>query len=282
LKIRNLFQLLGFRGRSRRYLYHVADFVIQNGTVVRYAQWLHPAESPKQITGDQVLAYREFVRPGDFCIDIGAHTGDSTLPMAIAAGPTGFTLALEPNPFVYHVLEKNARANRGIANIHTMMAAATQGECFMQFEYSDSGFCNGGRHEGISPFSHGHAFTLDVFGINLSKELRESYGDLLPRLRFVKVDAEGYDLEVVRTIQEIIREFRPHMKVEVYKKSSKAYRKELFSIFLDSRYSIYKVEREPIGRGPLLSLADVDSWKHYDILCVPDESQVEYRRSSTP
>lgn len=273
MRLMGVLQRLGFRGRSKKYLYQVNEFALGGGLVARYAQWLHPAESPKQITADQVRAYREFLGPGDFCIDIGAHTGDSTLPMAIAAGPTGFTLALEPNPFVYHVLEKNARANRGIANIQTLMAAATPAECFMQFEYSDSGFCNGGRHEGISSLAHGHAFKLQVFGIDLARELRESFGDVLPRLRFIKVDAEGYDLYVVRSIQAIIQEFRPCLKLEVFKDSSTAYRKELFSIFLDNRYGIHRIEHEPLGRGPRLSLADVDARQHYDILCVPDESE---------
>lgn len=271
MEIKNLFQLLGFRGRSRRYLYRVAEHVLQNGAVVKYAQWLHPTESSKRVTVDLILAYQEILRPGDFCIDIGAHTGDSTLPMAIAAGLTGFTLAVEPNPFVYHVLEKNARANRALAHIETMMAAATDEDGFIQFEYSDSGYCNGGRHEGISPLSHGHAYKLDVFGVNLSKELRECYSDVLARLRYIKIDTEGYDLHVVRSLQEIIREFRPYMKVEIFKKSSTTYRKQLFAFFLESHYSIHKITTEPIGRGPLLSLADVNSWNHYDILCVPGD-----------
>ena len=34
---------------------------------------------------------------------IGAHIGDTTLPIALAAGKKGFVLALEPNPYVFHV-----------------------------------------------------------------------------------------------------------------------------------------------------------------------------------
>ena len=97
-------------------------------------------------------------REGNFCIDIGAHTGNSTFPMALAGGNSGCALVLESNPFVYHVLEKNARANTHITNIKTMMAAANADEGFLKFEYSDSGFCNGGRHANISAFKHGHPF----------------------------------------------------------------------------------------------------------------------------
>jgi FkbM family methyltransferase len=281
MKLKNVFELLGFRGRAKRYLYRVEKFNLQGGMAAKYARWLHPKEftgpiadnrATVPVTDHHVAAYREILRPGDFCVDIGAHSGDSTLPIAIAVGTTGCTLALEPNPFVYHVLQKNARANRGIANIETLMAAAAPSERFMQFEYSDSGFCNGGRHEGISSLSHGHAYKLDVFGVNLAKELREDYGDRLPRLRLVKVDTEGFDLYVLQSILDIIREFRPYVKAEVFKNTSTAYRKELFSLFLDNNYSIYHIEDEPIGRGVLLGLKDVDSWRQFDILCVPGES----------
>ena len=50
--------------------------------------------------------------PGDAAIDIGAHTGDTALPVALAVGPQGAVFALEPNPFTYKVLIANAGLNR--------------------------------------------------------------------------------------------------------------------------------------------------------------------------
>ena len=124
MKIRNVFQFLGFRGKPKHYPYQV-ETVDLNGTAIQFANWLHPRERKKTLTAEIVDAYREILKDGDFCVDIGAHTGDTVLPMALATGTTGCVLALEPNPFVYHVLEKNARANTHVANIRTIMAAAT-------------------------------------------------------------------------------------------------------------------------------------------------------------
>ena len=39
------------------------------------------------------------------------------------------------------------------------MAGASDVEGFVTFEYSDSGYCNGSRHEGMSVLKHGHAWT---------------------------------------------------------------------------------------------------------------------------
>ncbi len=272
MKIKSLFHFLGFRGKPRHFTYKVYDVDLENGVVVHYARWLHPRESKKTVTPQMVDAYREFLREGDFCIDIGAHTGDSTFPMALAAGNSGCALALEPNPFVYHVLEKNARANTHITNIKTMMAAATADEGFLKFEYSDSGFCNGGRHANISAFKHGHPFKLEVFCVNLEKELRENYSNLLPRLKFIKVDAEGYDLHVLKSMGDIIGTYKPAVKVEVFKNTDSKYRRELLSFFQDIGYAVHKIAEEPISLGPPLTEESLNDWKHYDILCKPNES----------
>jgi len=269
MKIRNLWQLMGFRSKGKRYGYAIEEFRLQDYGVVKYAQWLHPANSPVVFSQAAVDSYRAFVNPGDFCIDIGAYTGDSTLPIALSAGALGMTLALEPNPYVYPVLEKNARLNRKKACIMPMMAAAAENEGEIVFEYSDSGYCNGGRHKGISAFKHGHAYELPVHGVHLSKELRSDFSDWLPRLKFIKVDAEGYDLYIVRSIADIIEEFSPYMKVEVYKHTSSQYRFDLISFFKDRDYDAYKIEVEPCQCGVIINPSDANKWSHYDIFCAP-------------
>ena len=273
MKIKNMFQFLGFRGKSSHYPYQMLD-VNLGQTTVHFARWLHPHrdQATKTVTAQEVEAYQEVLQEGDFCIDIGAHTGDSTMPMALAVGNRGCVLALEPNPFVYHVLEKNARTNAHVVNIKTMMAAATSTEGFMQFEYSDAGFCNGGRHEGIPAIKHGHPFKLEVFCVNLEKELFEDYSEVLPRLKFIKVDTEGYDLHVLESIHEIIRTYKPIIKAEVFKSTDRTYREKLLSFFLDLGYLVYKITEEPIGAGPLVTEQNLDEWQHYDVLCRPGDA----------
>ena len=54
--------------------------------------------------------YKKCIKKGDFVIDIGANVGDTTVPMAIAAGAEGLTLGFDPNPYVYKILEKMPRS----------------------------------------------------------------------------------------------------------------------------------------------------------------------------
>jgi FkbM family methyltransferase len=269
LKLRNLFELLGVRGKPKRYNYETTSIAVEGVGNVTLAQWSHPSETSKTVSAEAVQAYRAFISPGDFCIDIGAHSGDSTLPIALATGPNGAVLAVEPNPFVYHVLEKNARANRTLANIIPLFAAATPEQGIMRFEYSDSGFCNGGRHEGISPIAHAHAFNLDVFGVDLANELNSDYADLLPKLKFIKTDCEGFDLAVLESLTEVIDAHRPFIKSEVFSKTPTAARKNLLRFFLDREYEVHRVVGDHVRTGEQVGLKNIDAWKHYDVLCTP-------------
>lgn len=273
MKLKSLIQILGFKGKPRHYPYEVTEYKLGDD-VVYYAQWKHPGESVKEITRELVEAYGRYIHEGDFCIDIGAHSGDTTLPMSVAVGKTGCVLALEPNPFIYHVLEKNARANTHVGNIDTIMAASSVEEGFIEFEYSDSGFCNGGRHEGISVLKHGHPFKQEVFCVNLEKELRQDYADRLPRLSFIKVDTEGYDLFVLQAIESIVEECRPVIKAEVYKKTDRQYRTDLLAFFHKYGYVVRKITAEPLDTGVELTLDNLEVGRHYDVLALPGSSPV--------
>lgn len=271
MKLRGLVHLLGVRPKPRTYGHDVRVFDLPSDGRVEYAQWLHPRESSKTVAQETVDELRRFLRPGDVAIDIGAHTGDSTIPIALAVGPTGCVLALEPNPFVFPVLEKNAQLNADKTRIIPLMCAATPEDGQVEFEYSDSGFCNGGRHEGMSRWRHGHAFPLTVEGRNLPSYLSRQHPHLLPRLTYIKVDAEGYDLTILTTLAGVIAERRPYIKAEVYAHADRAQRARLFQFLAEQRYVVRKVESERNYRGQVLGQADLMRWRHFDVFCTPEE-----------
>jgi hypothetical protein len=74
-------------------------FRIEGIGKVEYAQWLHPFEKPKQIADSNIKFYKQLTTNGGMIIDIGAHSGDTTVPMALAVGKDGLVLGLEPNKY---------------------------------------------------------------------------------------------------------------------------------------------------------------------------------------
>jgi FkbM family methyltransferase len=269
LKLKHLPYLLGRKPIPQKFGFKTLSFDLPKDGAIQYAQWLHPRSYHKPILQETVDALRTFLSPGDVAIDIGAHAGDFTVPIALAVGPTGSVLAFEPNPYVFPVLAANAALNLEKTHIIPMMYAATPQDGEIEFEYSDSGFCNGGRHDGMSKWLHGHVFRLTVQGRNLETLLRNNYAELLPRLRYLKVDAEGYDLTVLRSLENLIREFHPHINAEVFKWATREMRLDLFTFLKSHNYTIRRVAGDSNYLGELLTERDLMRWRHYDLFAIP-------------
>ena len=87
-----------------------------------------------------------------------------------------------------------------------------------------SSFCTATRRSATAASRSGGGirfdkkFPLAVEGRNLLRVLREEFADWLPRLSYVKVDAEGYDLAILESILPVLRERQPVVRAEVFKK----------------------------------------------------------------
>jgi FkbM family methyltransferase len=271
VKLRDLPRALGLEQSPREYPHAIVTCVLRADGEVRLARWLHPAETAKCVTQESVDALRSFLIEGDVAIDIGAHTGDSTIPMALAVGPRGSVFALEPNPYVFKVLAVNAGLNPSRTHIVPLMFAAMPGDGEFEFEYSDSGYCNGGWHQGVSRWTHGHFSKLRVAGRNLPAYLRVHAPDALPRIRFVKIDTEGFDRMVVQSLADLIAAVRPYIKTEIYKHLSHQQRTGYYDDLRHLGYRLFKCEDDRDYRGQEIQRDDLLRWKHFDIFAVPDE-----------
>lgn len=253
--------------------HEVRDFRLPDDGAVQYAQWLHPYETPKSIDQDEVRGLRKFIKPGDFVIDVGAHTGDTTVPLALAAGATGCVLALEPNPYVYKVLAVNARLNRDKTHIQPRCLAATEQAGEFVFHYSDASFCNGGFKTQQRWKLFRRKYPLAVQGRPLAELLADEFSDRLPRLSYVKVDAEGYDRAVLASILPILREYRPVIRTEVFRKLVGSEREALYALLADAGYAVHRFGGGPHPTGPRLCRQDMTAEKHFDILALPATHQ---------
>lgn len=183
-----------------------------------YNQWGHPGEGKKNFSEATVDFWRRFYFPGAIAIDIGAHTGDTTLPIAAA----GFehTIAFEPNSVVFEILEENKRDNQHLSiECHQWAVMAKDGA--YDFGYGDEGYCNGG-FAGVMQSGDkvekipGRTYPLRVFGINLVDFL-ERRDVPLDKIGLIKIDAEGYDKEILRTLKAITDFKKVGFLIEVFR-----------------------------------------------------------------
>ena len=253
----------------KAYEFQVVDFDLPIDGKVQYAQWLHPGEFGNVVRQENVTFYRQYCKPGDFVIDIGANEGDTTVPMALAAGKEGLTLALEPNPHVFNVLTRNAALNPEKTTIIPLNFAATAYDGEFTFGSGDPSYGNGG----IVGFTHNQArnvrFTLNVIGKNLETYVRQNYADRLPKLSLIKIDAEGYDKEIIKSLQGLIREFRPVILTECFGPSTSDEKKELIALLTGLGYSLYYLQ-DFLG-SPITTIPGnyLTGKRTFDILAMP-------------
>lgn len=146
---------------------------------------------------DIAEVFRAGLRPGDVFVDVGANVGYFTLLASGRVGPTGAVVALEPSPAMTARLEANLAANPGTANVRRVAAAAgaAEGRAWL--------------HLGPS-VSEGHTSLIAGPGFTPEAEVRVApLGDLLTaeeaaRVRFIKVDVEGWEAEVARGLPGLL------------------------------------------------------------------------------
>jgi FkbM family methyltransferase len=75
----------------------------------------------------------EVIRRGDTVWDIGANLGLFSFAAAIAAGPSGRVLAVEPDTMLAGLLRRSAAANTGHARVDVLPAAVSDEESVARF-----------------------------------------------------------------------------------------------------------------------------------------------------
>ncbi len=256
----------------KEYEFKTVTFTLQHEGPVQYAQWLHPGEFGNEVKQENVNFYKQFISKGDFIIDVGANEGDTTVPMALAAGADGTTLALEPNPHVFKVLKANADFNKDKTNIIPLNFAATAEDGEFTFGSGDPSYGNGG----IVGFTHNKKrntrYTFQVTGKNLEQYLTKNYQQQLSKLSFIKIDAEGYDKEIIKTIPGIIDNYRPFLVTECFGPATEEEKLELYDLLTSKKYNLYRTDFTP-GNKEKISRENMVVKSTYDILAIPQEKE---------
>ena len=161
-------------------------------------------------------AFRGLLSPGDVCVDAGAHIGYFTLLASKLVGPLGCVYALEPEPVTFEALCANLELNAARNVLPLRVAAGSQDgqELLYPAPAGNSGSAALARRWGaFDPESEASKPRMVVVrSISTIVDPAE-----LPRLRLVKIDVEGFELEVLRDLAGIFAAgYRPALLVEVH------------------------------------------------------------------
>lgn len=255
---------------TRKYPTNIETFNIDGFGPVYFANWENPLVERKVISSVNVNFFKKFLRTGDLAIDIGGNIGHMTIPMALAVGKTGKILSFDPNPYVYEILSQNALLNPDHTNIETFNFAISEEEEEFYYNSSEASFNNGGISK--EPNNRHGKFALEtkIKGVNLEKFLEENHALELTQLKLIKIDTEGYDKEIIRSIQNVLNKYHPVVITECFKKNTPEQRFEHYQLLEQCGYTMYYFSDfdEAAEIEPIKSKEDMLKWKHFDFYAI--------------
>ena len=230
---------------------------------IDFANWSNPLVKPFVLTQQTVDFFRKFIKPGDLAIDIGANIGDTTVPMALAAGKSGLTLGFDPNPYVFKILEANATLNKDKTNIVPLRYAISKDEDEFYFVSSEASFGNGGISTTKDSIHGKYVAPEKIKGIDLTKFLEREYASRVDKLSFIKIDTEGYDKEIIKSIRSLIQKAKPTIVAESFGASSDEAKMELFEVIHQDGYQIFYFEDFDVNTKTreLKAKEEMTNWK---------------------
>jgi FkbM family methyltransferase len=148
-----------------------------------------------------------FIQPGWQVVDIGANWGLYTILMAKLVGPSGLVVAFEPIPSMNTLLARNVELNRFKNVIAVASAVGSKPGDATMWE------CLDGREAFSSLRDPGVGLTRQIIAPVTSLDV---YCDFVKYLqpKFIKIDAEGAELSILRGARETLAKFKPAIMCE--------------------------------------------------------------------
>jgi FkbM family methyltransferase len=257
---------------TKKYPVTIDDFNVTDLGKVQFANWKNPLVSHKEIDENCLDFFKKFIKKGDLVIDIGANIGHTTVMMSLVAGKEGTTLGFDPNPYVYEILEQNSKLNPELTNIDLYQYAITDHDDEFFYNSSEASFNNGGiSKEKVN--RHGkHALESKIKGINLENFLSKNYAESIDKLTLIKIDTEGYDKEIIRSISDLLIKYKPTVITECLGKNSDADKFEQYELLISLGYSLYYFS-DFIGNAEVVKITkkeDMLNWKHFDLYAIAE------------
>jgi FkbM family methyltransferase len=216
--------------------------------------------------------YETALHPGEVAIDIGAHTGLHTVPMARAVGNGGKVFAFEPltsaNKTLRAVVAKASEDEKDIGSVTCFDNALGEEEGETEFIHVQDFPEYSGFKERIY-----HSQSIRREKVLVTVKTLDSLGGELPKARFIKIDAEGGELTILRGGREYIRQHLPIVSIEIGNAALVNYpytSGDYFDFFADLGYTIFSIYGIELSRDDFLQATEEQFY--WDYIAIPNAS----------
>jgi FkbM family methyltransferase len=216
---------------------------------------------------DEMEFWRGWIKPGMTVIDVGANVGVYTFSAAQRVGKEGLVLAIEPFSKCVSSLEETCHINQldwvricaGAASDHngTVKLGLSSASEVNEIIDSEVVLDEAGNQAFTRAYEVANCFTLD--------SLVESEG--VSSLDFLKIDAEGHEIQVLTGCDHILREFSPIILYENNSGSSRRINLPVANFLLEKEYKLFRYQ--PYVQRFIPLLTDQDLLDVLNVIAIP-------------
>lgn len=178
--------------------------------------------------------YMSLLKEGDFCIDIGAHTGRHALPMSCAVG-AGSVAAFEPNPSIAQRLRARMEL-LSVSNVTVHELALSDESGTAEFVVA----VDRPEESGLRERVYNGPTRQEKVAVRLAQ--LDSLGLGAPR--FIKLDTEGAEYKVLLGARSTVARARPVIAFEFGEQSYSAYGvdpNDVYAYFESLGYEVFSI-----------------------------------------
>lgn len=132
---------------------------------------------------------------GDVVVDAGAHIGSFTVLAAQAVGPQGHVYAFEPHPENYQLLAENVAGLQNVTARPHALGSVTGVSTVRRLLEPNTGIVRLGEGD----------LAVEVHRLD----------DVVPRIDFLKLDAEGSEFEILKGAEILLRLYPARIAAEL-------------------------------------------------------------------
>ena len=227
---------------------------------------------------DVQAVYQSILRPGDLAIDVGAHVGRHTIPMAQSVQPEGKIYAFEPVDACREELARQLAADpaglREVVEISGIALSDYSGEAEYVVAQDAPGY------SGLKKRVYDVPTRVEMKPVAV-RRLDELFLDL-PALKYIKVDAEGGEYHILRGAAALLDKFRPLVTFEFGVNAIEEYRitpEDLGRFLFEIEYRVYDIRANLLATVEAF-VASAQRQHVWDYVAIPVENKL-YRDSIT-
>jgi FkbM family methyltransferase len=203
-----------------------------------------------------VYFLKKIIRPGDYCIDIGAHLGYYTIELSRLTGDTGKVFAVEPMTPFHRTLQRLLQRKKA-HNVTLYQVALGGNGDFVEMGIPQVGAERRFAHARIKENNNHLEFVR-------SEKVKNEPGDRLfqdlPRLDYVKCDVEGFEYEVFASMLQTLEAHHPMLLCELFDRKLLIRFSELLQPL---GYRVYTLEKDALIAAEVYAEGQIPSQNYY-------------------